>query len=933
MTWVRGLVATALAVVSAGFACAQLELVLSSAGGPPEGQTQVRFADAETDSWDLDLYIRTMPFYTQTLTIMLGSDRSTTSGIGSIPLDDLITIDQSSIVAPNPYESALDGDGISVLGPGNLAVTTALGGGADPFDGASERPYGVMVELTSEDDVPFIFSNAVPVIQFRVTRTNLSDGASAPLVIYDAGQDTFWTTRASTVEPDGLGGRYEYDTRGVNTGVNKEIARIDLIAMQPVEFDFFPGSVPSGYSYGYAVDFRGLRPEETELRLTSSDPDLVVDETVPINQNGDGTGSADVVLSAQPIDDSKTVDLTLEVGGTRKTIPVQLERAVLLGGGILATEGGGAVSATARFQGVVGPSGLTVTVSDVVGPLGGAPSVLNIATGSDRADFTLTSSPVTQETAVGFTLTTSHGQSSVARSSVFAHNRSPSVIAWGTGDFYGLGNGYPNTIAGFHPASWLTDVRQVTGGYGYLAAIDSANRLWAAGSWYAPLLGLGGVATTTPTLVPGMTQVTDLGGGTYTMALVRQNGTVWATGFNFSGQLGSGSAESNVYVQVPMPALMDQVEGGGVHLIALTRDGRVVTWGGNSWGQAGLGTSTGTTLPTLVPGLTNIVQVDAGADHNVALSGSGIAYVWGYNVQGQLGLGDSTQRNAPVAVTLPGERIVAVAAGGQATYLLCQDGDLYMAGSFEVRGDDQTTNALSFRKVTLPGPVTKVVPGIFHVMVSLADGRVFGWGANWSYQVLGLNSNATKTPTEVPDMFGATLLHSGWSATFAKKATTTSRRITGTVDLSADWLGAPNETVEAWLYNSSGSRVLQTTVAAGTFSIPISASLANGSYSLYVRGRGWLWQVQPLTLSATGASGLSYFLVSGDIDGDNAVTVFDYDKLSAYFDRTSADSDWLTPDGDGVRPEDADLDGDGAVTVFDYDILSRNFDAVGDSLP
>lgn len=67
--------------------------------------------------------------------------------------------------------------------------------------------------------------------------------------------------------------------------------------------------------------------------------------------------------------------------------------------------------------------------------------------------------------------------------------------------------------------------------------------------------------------------------------------------------------------------------------------------------------------------------------------------------------------------------------------------------------------------------------------------------------------------------------------------------------------------------------------------------------------------------------GVQLNLVNGDIDGDNAVTVFDYDLLSAAFDTAPGESGYL---------DSADLDGDGSVTVFDYDILSRNFDQVGD---
>lgn len=71
----------------------------------------------------------------------------------------------------------------------------------------------------------------------------------------------------------------------------------------------------------------------------------------------------------------------------------------------------------------------------------------------------------------------------------------------------------------------------------------------------------------------------------------------------------------------------------------------------------------------------------------------------------------------------------------------------------------------------------------------------------------------------------------------------------------------------------------------------------------------------------------------GDSDNDNAITLLDYDKFSLYYDKTNADTDWFTQDGDGVAPVDADYDFDGAVTLLDYDIFSNNFDSVGDNDP
>jgi len=103
-----------------------------------------------------------------------------------------------------------------------------------------------------------------------------------------------------------------------------------------------------------------------------------------------------------------------------------------------------------------------------------------------------------------------------------------------------------------------------------------------------------------------------------------------------------------------------------------------------------------------------------------------------------------------------------------------------------------------------------------------------------------------------------------------------------------------------------------------------------GEYSLRAKARTWLSQSIPVSVTNAGVSGLNYSLANGDIDGDDMVTVFDYDKLSAYFDATNTGyMFWNMQDAEGNARRDADLDKDGAVTVFDYDVLSKNFDRSG----
>jgi len=94
-----------------------------------------------------------------------------------------------------------------------------------------------------------------------------------------------------------------------------------------------------------------------------------------------------------------------------------------------------------------------------------------------------------------------------------------------------------------------------------------------------------------------------------------------------------------------------------------------------------------------------------------------------------------------------------------------------------------------------------------------------------------------------------------------------------------------------------------------------------GAARVWVQARRWLADRRDaLTIGPIGITGLQFTGRPGDADGDNAVTVFDYDRLSQAFDRSTGSAGW---DGD------CDFDGDGSLTVFDYDLLSANFDASG----
>ncbi len=109
------------------------------------------------------------------------------------------------------------------------------------------------------------------------------------------------------------------------------------------------------------------------------------------------------------------------------------------------------------------------------------------------------------------------------------------------------------------------------------------------------------------------------------------------------------------------------------------------------------------------------------------------------------------------------------------------------------------------------------------------------------------------------------------------------------------------------------------------------AAPGNQAYDVYIRGKHWLAKKVSIDTTSGSVSNVNVALTNGDVDGDNAVTVFDYGVLSDYFDLAINDPSWNTVGPNGFKPLDADIDGDNAVSVFDYGLISDNFDLSGDA--
>lgn len=251
----------------------------------------------------------------------------------------------------------------------------------------------------------------------------------------------------------------------------------------------------------------------------------------------------------------------------------------------------------------------------------------------------------------------------------------------------------------------------------------------------------GATESTTPMLAAG---------SNHTIAL-KSDGTVWAWGYNDSGQLGdSTTTKSSVPVQVVGLSDVTAIAAYSHFTIALKNDGTVWSWGRNNYGQLGDGTTANSSTPVQVVGLDNVTAIAAGEEYTIALKNDGTVWAWGHNDYGQLGNDTTVDSTTPVQVSGLTD-VIAIAAGSWAALVLKNDGTVWAWGqnaAGQLGNGTYTTTSTPVQAAGLTD-VIAIGAGSNYSLALKSDETVWSWG--WgSYGQLG-SGKTTPPPQNIPE--------------------------------------------------------------------------------------------------------------------------------------------------------------------------------------
>lgn len=284
------------------------------------------------------------------------------------------------------------------------------------------------------------------------------------------------------------------------------------------------------------------------------------------------------------------------------------------------------------------------------------------------------------------------------------------------------------TSVGMYQLSNVTSLNALQFKSAY-CTIDTSNQVWCWGT------GEGNSPKKSTTVNFPVAKI--IGGNSHKCALTTTSG-VKCWGLNWAGQLGDNSttdSTDNAVDPLGLSSGVADIQSGINHSCALTSSGGIKCWGYNGRGQLGNNSTTNSTIPIDVIGLTSgVSKIWVSSNFSCAqLVSTGGLKCWGENSSGELGDTTTTQRLTPVDVNGLTTGVADVSLGAfyscaitSANALKCWGNNLYG----QLGDSTKTSRSTPTNVVSLASGVVKVFAGKFNTCALLDTSEIRCWGIN-----------------------------------------------------------------------------------------------------------------------------------------------------------------------------------------------------------